>query len=119
MPTASWTTFANGARQLVVHDALEITWCWAASYLSKLTPSATVMSSPFAGAEMMTFLAPASRCLAAFSRSVKNPVDSMTTSTPRSPHGSAAGSRSARIRSSLPPTTRPVSVVSTSPGNGP
>ena len=28
--------------------------------------------------------------------SVKRPVDSMTTSTPRSPHGSAAGSRSAR-----------------------
>ena len=40
---------------------------------------------------MMTFLAPAARCLAASSRAVKKPVDSITTSTPRSPQGSAAG----------------------------
>jgi hypothetical protein len=54
-----------------------------------------VMSSSLAGAEMMTFLAPpASTCLRASAALVKNPVDSMTTSTPRSPHGRAAGSRS-------------------------
>ena len=40
---------------------------------------------------MTTFLAPPARCLAALSRSVKKPVDSITTSTPSSPHGSAAG----------------------------
>ncbi len=45
------------------------------------------MSSPFAGALMMTFLAPAERCALAFSASVKMPVDSTTTSTPRSRHG--------------------------------
>ena len=50
------------------------------------------------GAEMITFLAPASRCFAAPSRSVKNPVDSTTMSTPSSLQGSAAGSRSDRIR---------------------
>src|SRR4051812_3949605 len=119
MPIASWTTLAKGARQLVVHDALEMTWWLSLSYLSKLTPSTTVTSGSVAGAEMMTFLAPASRCLAASARLVKEPVDSMTTSTPRSAHGSAAGSRSARILMVLPSTTMPSSVVSTVPGYGP
>ena len=41
---------------------------------------------------MTTFFAPAARCFAASSRSVKRPVDSNTTSTPRSFHGSCAGS---------------------------
>jgi hypothetical protein len=50
-----------------------------------------------AGAEMITFLAPASRCFAAPSRAVKKPVDSTTTSTPSSLQGSADGSRSERI----------------------
>ena len=50
---------------------------------------------------MITFLAPASRCLAASSRLVNRPVDSITTSTPRSPQGSAAGSFSLRTLSSL------------------
>ncbi len=55
------------------------------------------MSSPVAGAEMMTLLAPASMCLRASAPLVKRPVDSTTTSTPRSAHGSCAGSRSASI----------------------
>src|SRR5260221_11561551 len=54
-----------------------------------------VKSAPSAGAEMMTRLAPASRCLAAASRLVKMPVHSSATSTLRSFHGSFAGSRSA------------------------
>ena len=41
----------------------------------------------------------------AFSASVKMPVDSMTMSTPRSPHGSAAGSRSLNDRIERPSTT--------------
>ena len=49
MPIASLTTLAAGARQFVVHDALEMTWCWSGSYLSKLTPRTTVMSSLEAG----------------------------------------------------------------------
>jgi hypothetical protein len=68
---------------------------------------------------MITFFAPASRCFDAFSRSVNRPVDSITTSAPTSPQGSAPGSRSANTRSSSPSTTSPVSVASTSPGNGP
>ncbi len=41
---------------------------------------------------MITFFAPAARCLAAPSRLVKMPVDSSTMSTPRSFQGSCAGS---------------------------
>src|SRR5215207_7498170 len=68
---------------------------------------------------MMTFLAPASRCLAAASRLVKKPVDSITTSTPRSPHGSAAGSRSASALTSRPSTMSESPVASTLPGKRP
>src|SRR6185436_15543066 len=53
------TTWTTGARQFVVHDALETMLCLAGSYLSSLAPMTTVMSSPLAGAAMMTFLAPA------------------------------------------------------------
>ena len=69
------------------------------------------MSSPLAGAEMMTFLAPALRWALAFSASVKRPVDSMTMSTPRSFQGRAAGSFSARMAIS-----RPSMMIDLSPG---
>ena len=59
------------------------------------------MSAPLAGAEMMTFLAPAARCLAAPSRLVKRPVDSITTSAPSSFQGSFAGSVSLVTRMRL------------------
>ena len=55
---------------------------------------------------MITFLAPALRCLAASSRLVKKPVDSITTSAPTSSQGRFAGSRSANTRSSSPRDTR-------------
>ncbi len=48
-------------------------------------------SGSVAGAEMITFFAPASRCFFASSRLVKRPVDSITTSTPMSPQGRSAG----------------------------
>ena len=85
IPNLSFNTFANGAKQFVVQEAFEMTWWFAGSYLSSLTPITIVISSLFAGAEMITFFAPASRCFAASSRFVKRPVDSTTTSTPRSP----------------------------------
>ena len=62
------------------------------------------MSSFLAGAEMMTFLAPPSMCACACSPATKMPVDSITTSAPRSPHGSALGSRSASALNALPST---------------
>jgi hypothetical protein len=95
MPKFSSRTLAIGATQLVVQEALEMTWWFAASYLSSLTPITIVMSSSLAGAEMMTFLAPPAMCFSASAFLVKMPVDSMTMSTPSSPHGRSAGSRSA------------------------
>src|SRR5215211_8783136 len=68
---------------------------------------------------MITFFAPASRCLAASARLVNSPVDSITTWTPRSSHGSAAGSVSARTRISSPSTTTASPRASTRPGNRP
>ena len=56
MPKLSWMTFARGARQLVVHDAFEIT-VNLGSYFSRLTPTTNIGASA-EGAEMMTFLAP-------------------------------------------------------------
>src|SRR5579862_78333 len=119
MPKASSSTFAMGATQFVVHDALETIECFSASYWSSLTPSTSVMSGSVAGAEMTTFCAPASRCFCAPSRSVKNPVDSRTTSTSRSRHGRLAGSRSASPVSSLPATFNEPPETSTSCGNVP
>ena len=55
----------------------------------------SVTSTPSAGALITTLRAPALRWSAAFSRAVNRPVDSITTSTLSSFHGSLAGSRSA------------------------
>src|SRR6478736_3984888 len=104
IPNDSCSTLATGARQFVVHEAFEMIWCLAASYLSLLTPSTTVMSGFFVGAVITTFFAPAVMCLAALSRSVKMPVDSNTTSTPSAFHGSCAGSFIDRTWNSSPPT---------------
>ena len=75
-----------------MQDALEIMLCLVLSYLSKLTPKTTVMSGSVAGAEIITFLAPACKCFSASGRLVKRPVDSKTTSTPNLPQGRLAGS---------------------------
>ena len=115
MMNRSWTTLAAGARQFVVQLALLMIWCWSGSYLPSLTPSTIVMSSPFAGALMMTFLAPASMWARALSASVNRPVDSITMSTPRSPHGSWAGSLTWSTLTVLPSMTSESSVWVTSP----
>src|SRR2546430_14917239 len=77
-PKLSITTLTTGTRQLVVQEAFEMMWCLAGSYFSLFTPMQIVMSSPLAGAEITTFLAPAARCLDALSLSVKRPVLSST-----------------------------------------
>ena len=71
------------------------------------------MSGPSAGAVMTTFFAPAVTCLAASSRLVKRPVDSNTTSTPRSFQGSCAGSRIDSTLNSSPSTEMPSPLAST------
>ena len=50
---------AAGARQFVVQLALVMMLCLPASYRSSFTPRTIVMSSPLAGALMITFFAPA------------------------------------------------------------
>src|SRR6476469_9103673 len=62
MPSPSSSAFAIGARQLVVHEALEMMLWLVGSYSSSFTPMTTVQSSFLAGAEMITLLAPASKC---------------------------------------------------------
>ena len=60
MPNLSFRTFAIGARQLVVQEALE-TKFMSLVYLSRLTPQTNIGVSSLDGADMTTFLAPASR----------------------------------------------------------
>ena len=75
-------------------------------------------STSVAGAEMMTRGAPASMWAAAAGPSVKMPVDSITTSTPRSAHGRALGSRSAKTEKVWSPTVMDRSVWLTGHGQG-
>jgi glyceraldehyde-3-phosphate dehydrogenase type I len=82
-----------GAKQFVVQEALEIIVCEPSSTLS-LTPNTTVASTSAPGAEISTFLAPAARWSAAFSREVNTPVHSQTRSTPSLLQGRSAGLRS-------------------------
>src|SRR5208337_3994284 len=99
----------NGAKQLVVQLALEIMLCLAGSYSFSLTPMTMVLTSPLPGAEIITFLAPACKCPAAFSLSVKRPVDSITISTPKAFQGSSAGDLVAITHLVLCPLTTNVS----------
>src|SRR4051794_8114457 len=76
-PNLSLITFATGARQLVVQEALLTTSCLPASYLSWFTPITSVGTSSslaLVGAEMTTRLAPALMCFFAPSKSVNRPV---------------------------------------------
>src|SRR6201995_1343497 len=104
MPNSSSSTFANGARQLVVQDALEMTLWALGSYLFSFTPRTTVRSSLVAGAEMMTFLTVPWRWALALVASVKWPVDSITIWAPVEDQSSLAGSRSANTFNFLPST---------------
>merc|ERR1719248_118312 len=60
MPNLSFTTFASGARQFVVHDALLTTWR-SDLYSVWFTPQTNIGTSSFGGAEMITFLQPPPR----------------------------------------------------------
>merc|ERR1719161_1831094 len=77
MPNLSFTTFASGARQLVVHEAL-LTTSMSDLYSVWFTPQTNIGTSSFGGAEMITFLQPPPRWRLAFGLSQKTPVDSQT-----------------------------------------
>merc|ERR1719171_1205802 len=120
MPNLSWIVLTSGARPLVVHEAHETTDIEAGSYSSWLTPTTRVgVSASLAGAEMMTFLAPASRCFMQSGVVVKAPVDSQTYSTPVSFHGISVGSRVAESVTGRPLMERPPSMISQVPGKRP
>jgi hypothetical protein len=59
-------TLTSGARQLVVHDALDTMSSFEGSYFSSFTPITNIGASAD-GAVMTTFLAPPFRCPAACS----------------------------------------------------
>jgi hypothetical protein len=54
MPKESCRTLTIGARQLVVHDAFEMTWWAVASKSTSLTPITNVASASLQGADTMT-----------------------------------------------------------------
>ena len=66
-----------GARPFVVHDAHETKFS-VPLYSSAFTPMTMVWVLSLAGAEYITFLAPPSRMLWAFSLVRNTPVDSQT-----------------------------------------
>src|SRR6185437_1186816 len=104
MPKFSCSTFTTGARQFVMQEAFEITWCFAGSYLSAFTPSTSVTSSLLAGAEIITFFTEPCRCALALFASVNMPVDSTTICAPVEVQSSLEGSRSANTLIVLPST---------------
>lgn len=57
MTKLSWITFATGAKQFVVHEALDTTFNYGLYYVW-LTPYTNNGVESFGGAEMITFLAP-------------------------------------------------------------
>src|SRR5512133_614531 len=113
MPHLSLSTLATGARQLVVHDALEM--IASPLYFWWLTPKTNIGVSSLLGADRMTFLAPAVRCFSAVALSRNRPVDSMTTCAPTSFHLRLAGSRSCVRRIFLPLTMSVLPSTETSP----
>ena len=91
MPNSSSKTLATGAKQLVVHDALDIISSVFGSYSLSFTPTTIILTSALPGAVNNTFFAPALRCFDKPSLSLKAPVESITRSTPNSFHGNSSG----------------------------
>ena len=89
----SFNALAIGAKQFVVHEAALIILS-VGFKISSFTPYTIVGKSSPAGAEIITFLAPALICAIDFSLDAKNPVHSNTTSTSNSFHGKLLGSAS-------------------------
>merc|ERR1719436_294477 len=88
---SSWITFASGAKQFVVQEALDTT-VKSFVYFSWLTPMTNIGTLSFGGAEIITFLHPPFRCKAAYSWVVKTPVDSQTYVAPTAPQPIFSGS---------------------------
>ena len=97
----------NRARFSLVTTFLNMPATARQNQAASMTPSTTVMSSFFAGAEIITFFTVPRMCFLASFASVKCPVDSTTTCTPTDSHGSAPGSRSLNTLMVLPSIVMP------------
>ncbi len=75
MPNLLFKTMVRGARQFVVHDALETTFILL-SYFPSLTPTTNIGVSSFGGADKITFFAPLYMCNSPFYFVKNTPVDS-------------------------------------------
>jgi len=75
MPKVSWMILASGARQLVVHEALETTAPTSLLYSVLFTPMTYIGVASLLGALMMTFLHPPWTWAPAFSAVVKTLPD--------------------------------------------
>merc|ERR1719150_2171069 len=113
IPYLSLITFANGAKQLVVQDALETTWRLL-SYFSWLTPITNIGASA-EGAEMITFLAPP----LVWAEAPSVVVNTTMYSAPALAQGMAVGSLSLKTVIFIPLTTRNLPSSFTSPLNLP
>src|SRR3989339_191633 len=103
IPNFSSRIAITGAMQLVVQEALLITTAFSFGTLPQFTARTYVgTSDPLAGAEIITFFAPALTCNSAPTLSVKRPVHSITTSTFNLPQGKSDGSFSANTGNFLP-----------------
>jgi len=97
-PILSTNTLVSGAKQLVVQEAIEITWSLTCNSASFTLKTIVLVDSSLAGALIITFLAPACTWANASSPLVKRPVDSMTTSIPNLLQGNLLGSFSAKAK---------------------
>src|SRR5579864_7212496 len=98
MPKVSTSTFATGARQFVVQEAFDTTWCFAGSYVFSLTPSTKVQSGSVAGAVINTFLTGPRMCLRASGPLLKTPDDSTTICAPVEGQSTAVNSFTLKTR---------------------
>ena len=80
-PKLSFKTFTIGATQFVVHDAFERILCSSGMYSDSFTPNTIVISSFFAGDDMITFFAPPFICPIVSFADLNLPEDSITIST--------------------------------------
>ena len=91
-------TFASGARQLVVQEALEISLCSGFRMIVVYTEHHQGIDLVLRGhRQNAPYLLRPARCFSRLARSRKMPVDSTTYSAPRSFQGSCAGSLSVVI----------------------
>ena len=117
MPTRSLSTLATGARQLVVQDALLTTVCSGAELVLVDAEDDGEVGPVGRGRDQHPLGAGAEMAADAFSLLVKMPVHSRTMSTPSSPQGSLARSRSASTLTGARDLPAAVRICSVSPSS--